>query len=100
MLCTGSRSYGPPSFQSPLPPHRPEAKELNSELLSETNPRVDLGGGCGCAVHQEKALVPLFLRSLLIPSLITLSLEKEIFVLEKKSGKSLEFWIQKSVQTP
>lgn len=29
----------------PPPPHRPEARELNSELLSETNPRVDLGGG-------------------------------------------------------
>ena len=58
---------------------------------------MDLGGGCGGAAHQEKPLLLLVLRSLLIPYLITLSLEKEIFVLEKKSGKSLEF--QKSVQT-
>ena len=31
--------------------------------------------------------------------LITWSLEKEIIVLEKKSRKSLEFWIQKSVRS-
>ena len=29
-----------------LRPHRPEAEELNSELLSETNHGVDLGGRC------------------------------------------------------
>ena len=47
----------------------------------------------------KKALFLLFLRSVLITYLITSSLEKEIIVLEKKSGKSLEFWIQKSVRT-
>ena len=63
MLCMESRSYGPPSFQFPHPPpHRPEAKELKSELLSETNPGVDLGGGCGGAAHQEKPLLLLFLK--------------------------------------
>ena len=47
----------------------------------------------------KKALFLHFLRSLLITYLITLSLEKEIInCLEKKSGKSLKFWIQKSVQ--
>ena len=47
----------------------------------------------------KKALFLHFLRSLLIIYLITLSLEKEIInCLEKKSGKSLKFWIQKSVQ--
>ena len=47
----------------------------------------------------KKALFLPFLRSLLITYLITLSLEKEIInCLEKKSGKSLKFWIQKSVQ--
>ena len=34
----------------------------------------------------------------MITYLITLSLEREIIVLEK-SGKSLEFWIQKSVRS-
>ena len=52
------------------------------------------------AANHKKTLFPRFLRSLLIAYVITLSLEKEIMiVLEKKSGKSLEFWIQKSVQT-
>ena len=52
------------------------------------------------AANHKKTLFPRFLRSLLIAYVITLSLEKEIIiVLEKKSGKSLEFWIQKSVQT-
>ena len=47
----------------------------------------------------KKALFLHFLRSLLITYLITLSLEKEIInCLEKNSGKSLKFWIQKSVQ--
>ena len=42
----------------------------------------------------------IFLRSLLLTYLITLSLEKEItsIVLEKV-WKNLEFWIQKSVKT-
>ena len=39
-----------------------------------------------------------FSRSLLITYLLTLSPEKYIIVLER-SGKSLEFWIQKSVRT-
>ena len=39
------------------------------------------------------------LRSLLITYLRTSSLEKEIIVFWKRSGKSLEFWIQKSVRT-
>ena len=52
------------------------------------------------AASHKKTLFPCFLRCLLIAYVITLSLEKEIIiVLEKKSGKSLEFWIQKSVQT-
>ena len=51
------------------------------------------------AAHHEKSFVPAFLRSLVITYLITLSLEKEIIsCLEKKSGKSLKFWIKKSVQ--
>ena len=51
------------------------------------------------ATHHEKSFVPAFLRSLVITYLITLSLEKEIIsCLEKKSGKSLKFWIKKSVQ--
>ena len=52
------------------------------------------------AANHKKTLFPRFLKSLLIAYVITLSLEKEIIiVLGKKSGKSLEFWIQKSVQT-
>jgi len=46
----------------------------------------------------KKALFLLLLRSLLITYLITSSLEKEIILLEKKSGKSPEFWIRKSVR--
>ena len=38
------------------------------------------------AVHLEKTLFLRFLRSVLITYLITLSLEKEIIILEKKSG--------------
>ena len=50
--------------------------------------------------NHKKTLFPRFLTSLLIAYVITLSLEKEIvIVLGKKSGKSLEFCIQKSVQT-
>ena len=52
------------------------------------------------AANHKKTLFPRFLRSLLIAYVITLSLEKDIIiVVEKKSGKSLEFWIHKSVQT-
>ena len=47
------------------------------------------------AVHLEKTLFLRFLRSALITYLITLSLEKEIIILEKKSGQSFKFWIQK-----
>ena len=49
------------------------------------------------AAHHERLAVALilpFLRSLSITYLITLSLDKEIIVF----GKSLEFWIQKSVR--
>ena len=50
--------------------------------------------------HPEENLCFLsFLRSPLITYLIILCLEKEIIVLEKKSGRSLEFWIQKFVLT-
>ena len=42
----------------------------------------------------------LFLRTLLITYLLTLSLEKRNYCLKKSLEKlSLEFWIQKSVQT-
>ena len=41
------------------------------------------------AAHHEKSFVPAFLRSLMITYLITLSLEKEIIVLEKAWKKSL-----------
>ena len=41
------------------------------------------------AAHQEKSFVPAFLRSLMITYLITLSLEKEIIVLEEVWKKSL-----------
>ena len=51
------------------------------------------------AVHREKIFVPAFLRSLMITYLITLSLEKEIIVLEKSPEKIFDFWIEKSVQT-
>ena len=52
------------------------------------------------AVHREKKIfVPAFLRSLMITYLITLSLEKEIIVLEKSLEKSPDFWTQKSVRT-
>ena len=52
-----------------------------------------------CALHREKSLFMRFLRSVLITYLLNWSLEKEIIVLGKKSRKSLEFWIQKSVRT-
>ena len=39
-----------------------------------------------------------FFKDLLITYLITLSLEKKL-LFRKKSGKSLEFWIQKFVRT-
>ena len=48
----------------------------------------------------KKTLFLRFLRCLLITYVITLSLEKEIIIVfEKSLEKSLEFWIQKSVQT-
>ena len=43
------------------------------------------------AVHREKIFVPAFLRSLMITYLITLSLEKEIIVLEKSPEKIFDF---------
>ena len=51
------------------------------------------------AHHKENICFLRFLSSPLITYLIILCLEKEIIVLEKKSGRSLEFWIQKSVRT-
>ena len=51
------------------------------------------------SLHREKSLFLRFLRSVLITYLITWCLGKEIIVLEKKSRKSLEFWIRKSVRT-
>ena len=71
----------------PPPPHRPEAKELNSDLLSETNPRVDLGGGCGCEAHQEKALLLLFLNVSVDPLLDNLEPGKINFRFGKKVWK-------------
>ena len=50
------------------------------------------------AAHLEKTLFLLFLRSLLITSLITLSLEKDNNCFGKKYG-SPEFWNPKSVRT-
>ena len=47
----------------------------------------------------KKALFLCFLRSRLITYLITLSLEKRNSCFGKKSGKSLEFWMQKSERT-
>ena len=47
----------------------------------------------------DKALFLLFLRSLLLTYLITLSLEKEIIALENVWKKSWIFLIQKSVQS-
>ena len=43
------------------------------------------------ATHHERSFVPVFLRSLLITYLITLCLEKEVFVFGKKSLE--KFWI-------
>ena len=51
------------------------------------------------AHHKENLCFLSFLSSPLITYLIILCLENEIIVLEKKSGRSLEFWIQKSVRT-
>ena len=48
------------------------------------------------AYHVKTLSSCVFVRSLFITYLITVSLEKEIIVW-KESGKSLEFWIQKSV---
>ena len=45
------------------------------------------------AAEYEEIFVPAFLRSLLITYFITVRLEKLL------SGKSLEFWIQRSVRT-
>ena len=47
------------------------------------------------AAHHEKSFVSAFFK---VSYLITLGLEKEIIVLIK-AGKSLEFWILKSVRT-
>ena len=47
----------------------------------------------------KKGLLLRLLRSPLITYLITLRLEKRRYCFGKKSGKSLEFWIQKSVGT-
>ena len=52
------------------------------------------------AQHEKKLCSLLLLRSLLITYLITLSLEKEIIVLAKKSAKSLEFWVQQICTNP
>ena len=43
------------------------------------------------ALHHKKSFVPAFLRSLLITYLMTLSLEKEIIVLENSLEKALNF---------
>ena len=43
------------------------------------------------AVHREKIFVPAFLRSLMITYLITLSLEKEIIVLDESPEKIFDF---------
>ena len=54
-----------------------------------------------CAAHHEKALFLSFFKVIIDHLFDNLSLEKEIIVYYfngKKSGKSLEFWIQKSVQ--
>ena len=56
--------------------------------------------GCTFAAHYKKKLCSyVFLKSILITCVIILSLEKEIIVLGKKSGESLEFWNQKTVRT-
>ena len=52
------------------------------------------------AEHHEKSVVPAFFKvSIDYVNLISLSLEKRNYCFGKKSGKSLGFWIQKSVQT-
>ena len=51
------------------------------------------------AVHRVQSFVPAFFKVCfhLITYLIKSSLKKETIVLDKRSGKSLEIWIQKSV---
>ena len=51
------------------------------------------------AAHHEKALFLLILRSLFIIYLKTHESGKRSYCFQKESGKSVEFWIQKSVQT-
>ena len=76
-----------PVSSPPPPPHRPEARKLNSDLLSETNPRVELGGGCGGAAHQEKALLLLFLNVSIDPLFDNLESGKKKFCFGKKVWK-------------
>ena len=57
---------------------------------------------CLKSIVKKLLILPSFERSILITYylfLITLSLEKEIIVLGKKSGTTLEFCIQKAVRT-
>ena len=51
-----------------------------------------------CASWKKLCSCGVFFKDLLITYLITLSLEKKL-LFWKKSGKSLEFWIQKFVRT-
>ena len=51
------------------------------------------------SIHLHCIVFPAFFKVRISHQFGTWSLEKEIIVLEKKSQKSLEFWIQKSVRT-
>ena len=51
------------------------------------------------AAHDEKSFVPAFVRSLLITYFDNLELGKRNYCFEKRSGKSREFWVQKTVRT-
>ena len=52
------------------------------------------------AVHREKSVVSVFLGSVLITYLPdNLESEKRNYCFGKNTGKSLEFWIEKSVRT-
>ena len=51
------------------------------------------------AVHRKESFVPALLKVYIDNLFDNLESGKKIIALEKKSGKSLEFWIQKSIRT-
>ena len=56
-------------------------------------------GYCTFVVHHEKRLVPSFFKVSLDRLFDNLESAKIVFCFGKKSGKSLEIWLQKFVRT-